>query len=62
MEIENRSFPKGDALDEELKSFIEAVRSRTRPSVTGQMGRDALKAALDIMSQIQRNRANLQLS
>jgi predicted dehydrogenase len=62
MEIENRSFPKGDALDEELKSFIDAVRSRTRPSVTGQMGRDALKAALDIMSQIQRNRANLKLS
>jgi predicted dehydrogenase len=62
MEIESRTFPKGDALDAELKSFIDAVRSRTRPSVTGQMGRDALKAALDVMSQIQRNRANLQLS
>jgi len=62
MEIENRRFPKGDALDEELKSFIDAVRTRTRPSVTGQMGRDALKAALDVMSQIQQNRANLKLS
>jgi len=62
MEIENRSFPKGDALDEELKSFIDAVRSRTRPSVTGQMGRDALKAALDVMSQIQQNRAKFKLS
>ena len=62
MEIETRKFPKGDALGEELKSFIGAVRSRTRPSVTGQMGRDALKAALDVMCQIQRNRANLKLA
>ena len=62
MEIETRTFPKGDALDEELKSFIDSVRSRNRPSVTGQMGRDALKAALDVMSQIQQNRANLKLS
>jgi predicted dehydrogenase len=62
MEIEARMFSKGDALDEELKSFIDSVRSRTRPSVTGQMGRDALKAALDVMSQIQRNRANVNLS
>lgn len=61
MEIESRTFPKGDALDEELRSFIEAVRRRTKPSVTGQMGRDALKAALDVMSQIQQNRANLML-
>ena len=62
MEIETRTFAKGDALDEELKSFIDAVRNRTRPSVTGQMGRDALKAALDVMSQIQQNRAHLKLS
>lgn len=62
MEIETRSFSKGDALDEELKSFIDSVRNRTRPPVTGQMGRDALKAALDVMAQIQRNRAKLELS
>ena len=62
MEIETGTFAKGDALDEELKSFIDAVRNRTRPSVTGQMGRDALKAALDVMSQIQQNRARLKLS
>lgn len=61
MEIESRTFPKGDALDEELKSFIDAVRNRTRPSVTGQMGRDALKAALDVMSQIQKNQADYML-
>ena len=62
MEIESRTFPKGDALDEELKSFIESVKNRTEPSVTGQMGRDALKTALDVMSQIQQARANLMLA
>ena len=62
MEIETRTFPKGDALDEELKSFIDSVRNRTKPPVTGQMGRTALKAALDVMAQIQRNRAKLTLS
>ncbi len=61
MEIESRTFPKGDALDEELRSFIDSVRSRMKPSVTGQMGRDALEAALDIMSQIQQKRADLML-
>jgi predicted dehydrogenase len=62
MEIESRTFPKGDALDEELKSFIESVKNRTEPSVTGQMGRDALKTALDVMFQIQQARANLMLA
>jgi len=52
MEIETRTFPKGDSLDDELKSFIYSVRNRMEPSVTGQMGRDALKTALDVMSQI----------
>ena len=62
MEIESRTFPKGDALDEELKSFIASVKNRTEPSVTGQMGRDALKTALDVMSKIQQARANLMLA
>ncbi|MCG6911978.1 MAG: Gfo/Idh/MocA family oxidoreductase [Deltaproteobacteria bacterium] len=59
MEIETRSFPKGDALDDELKSFVNSVRSRTEPYVTGQMGRDALKTALDVMSQIRQTRSKL---
>jgi len=54
MEIETRTFPKGDSLDDELKSFIHSVRNRIEPSITGQMGRDALKTALDVMSQIQK--------
>ena len=59
MEIENRTFPKGDSLDDELKSFVHAVRNRLEPSITGKMGRDALKTALEVMSQIQKTGSNL---
>ena len=52
MEINQLSFAKGDALEDELKSFVKTVRRRENPEVTGQMGRDALKIALSIMEQI----------
>ena len=52
MEINRLSFAKGDALEDELKSFVKTVRRRENPEVTGQMGRDALKIALSIMKQI----------
>lgn len=53
--IEKRVFDKGDALDDELRAFVRAVRTREPTPVTGQMGRDALETALDVMSQIQVN-------
>ena len=53
--IEKRVFDKGDALDDELRAFVRAVRLRKPPPVTGQMGRDALETALDVMGQIQQN-------
>jgi len=46
------SFDKGDALKDELVSFITAVKNRQEAEVTGQMGRDALKIAVNIMDQI----------
>ncbi|MFC1886786.1 Gfo/Idh/MocA family protein [Thermodesulfobacteriota bacterium] len=52
MDIKQQSFEKGDALEDELKSFVNAVVRRERPLVTGRMGRDALKIALNIMDQI----------
>jgi len=59
MEINTLCFTKGDALAEELKSFAAAVIHRRTPAVTGGMGRDALKIALEIMAQIQTsNRLN----
>jgi predicted dehydrogenase len=53
MKIEELNFDKGDALDDELKAFVQAVKHRQQPLVTGQMGRDALSTALSIMTQIQ---------
>ena len=52
MNIRQISFSEGDALEDELKSFVKAVKEREIPEVTGQMGRDALKIALSIMNQI----------
>jgi predicted dehydrogenase len=52
MDIKRVSFETGDALENELKSFVNAVIHRETPEVTAQMGRDALEIALDIMSQI----------
>ena len=53
MDIKQLCFTKGDALEDELTAFVRAVNRREAPEVTGQMGRDALKIALNIMDQIQ---------
>ncbi len=52
MDIKHQSLKEGDALDDELRSFVKAVAKRKTPVVTGMMGRDALNLALNIMDQI----------
>lgn len=52
MEINQLCFTKSDALEEELKAFVRSVRRRETPEVNGQVGRQALKIALNIMEQI----------
>jgi predicted dehydrogenase len=52
MHLEEKCFMQADALEDEIRSFIDAVESRKAPEVSGQMGRDALKMALDITQQI----------
>jgi predicted dehydrogenase len=52
MDIKQMSFETGDALENELASFVNAVIHREIPEVTAQMGRDALKIALNVMDQI----------
>ena len=59
MEIKQLRFDKGDALEDELKSFVKSVINRKTPEVTGQMGRDALKIALSIMKQISSSNGSL---
>lgn len=52
-DIQTIDFAAADPLNEELVAFVDAVRTRKAPPVTGEMGRDALKAALDILETIQ---------
>jgi len=52
-DIRRLCFTPGDALADELIAFVQSVRNRQVPEVTGQMGREALKIALSIMDQIQ---------
>jgi predicted dehydrogenase len=56
MDIKQVSFDKSDALKDELTAFVKAVVTREVPEVTGQVGRDALKVALNIMEQIDSSR------
>lgn len=53
MDIQQLCFTQGDALEEELKSFVHSVKRREPSAVTGVMGRDALRVALIVMEQIQ---------
>jgi predicted dehydrogenase len=52
MDIRQIAFSETDALEDELKAFVDAVLKRGAPKVTGQVGRQALKTALIIMEQI----------
>ena len=61
-DIQQLSFDSGDALDDEIRSFVESVRHRKIPEVTGKMGRDALGLALDIMHQISKTSGQFQLA
>jgi predicted dehydrogenase len=59
MQMEERCFTEGDALEEEIRSFVGAVKSRQEPEVSGLMGRDALKIALDITRQIRESASRI---
>jgi predicted dehydrogenase len=51
-EFQQLSFSETDVLEDELASFIQAVRTRNSPIVSGHTGRKALAVALDIMDQV----------
>ena len=50
---------KKDALKVELKSFVDCVRNRKKPLVSGQEGRQALLVALNILEKMNSNQASL---
>ncbi|KTD82328.1 Gfo/Idh/MocA family protein [Legionella waltersii] len=53
--MDQKEFEKGDALLEEIKSFVKCVDQDTVPMVTGEEGRDALKTAEKITTLINSN-------
>jgi predicted dehydrogenase len=53
--IEERSFDQGDALKEEIDSFLACARERAEPLVSGAAGLRALETATRINEQIGRN-------
>lgn len=59
-EISKSNFQEQDALELELRDFIQHVRERTRPAVSGEEGRRALDVALQVVSQIQSNRQRIE--
>ena len=52
-DFQQLSFTEADVLEDELASFIQAVRTRKSPVVSGYAGRKALAVALDIMIQVE---------
>ncbi len=51
-DIQTKAFSDTDALRSEIISFIEHVRDRTKPVVSGEEGRRALDIALRVIEQI----------
>lgn len=54
------SYPDCDPLADEISSFVNAVRNGSKPVVSGEDGRRALKYALQIMEQIERRCKNFE--
>jgi hypothetical protein len=52
---ENGTIDSGDALEMELRAFIESVRTRSTPVVCGEDGKKALDMALRINQEIEKN-------
>ena len=51
-DFQQLSFTEADVLEDELASYLQAVRTRNAPVVSGHAGRKALAVALDIMDQV----------
>ena len=52
---------QGDSLKEEIRSFLNAVKSRSIPEVPGEAGKNALKIALEIVKQIETKKTTLKI-
>jgi predicted dehydrogenase len=50
--MERLEIEKDEPLEVEISAFIDSVRTRNRPIVSGQEGREALRVALEILKEI----------
>lgn len=50
--MEERAFPQGDPLRDEIEAFIAAVRDGTEPVVSGEDGKRALEVAMQISTRL----------
>jgi predicted dehydrogenase len=57
VDLEERSFEQGDALKDEIRSFLDAVRRGARPVVSGEDGLRALETATRIAELVNRGSA-----
>jgi len=57
VDLEERSFEQGDALQDEIRSFVDAVRRGARPVVSGEDGLRALETATRIAELVNRGSA-----
>ena len=48
--LETRRYPQEDILNKEIIAFVEAIKLRQEPRISGEAGRAALDLALDIMA------------
>ncbi len=55
--VEVHTFSDGDALKSEITTFVQHVRDRTKPAVSGAEGRRALAVALEVMAQIKEHQS-----
>ncbi|MBL6953176.1 MAG: Gfo/Idh/MocA family oxidoreductase [Alphaproteobacteria bacterium] len=62
IETEEFRFEEADALASEIAAFIQCVRRRETPAVTGEAGRNAVEAALKITDSLQAHRRLLEQS
>jgi predicted dehydrogenase len=59
MSMNRSTFETADSLEAELAAFVESVRTRQTPLVSGRDGRNALRVAMDIIAQIEEGRKNV---
>jgi predicted dehydrogenase len=55
IDTESIRVEPGDALENEVRSFVRCSQSRSRPPITGEDGKRALALALKIKEEIQKN-------